>query len=105
MFVQRPKVRLADAPTSVSTKPTHSIEDVDRRYVFHPFTAPRRHEADGGHLIVRGEGCVLWDNHDHAYLDAMAGLWGVNLGYRRGGEGDALARPGGDVAFEHAVSP
>ena len=90
MFVWRPKVRLADAATSVSTKPIHSIEDVDRRYVFHPFTAPRRHEADGGHMIVRGAGCVLWDSDDRAYLDAMAGLWCVNVGYGRPEIAEAL---------------
>ena len=38
-----------------------SIEDVDRKYVFHPFTAPRLHEAGGGLMIVRGSGCTLWD--------------------------------------------
>jgi L-2,4-diaminobutyrate transaminase len=88
----------------VSTKPTHSIEDVDRRYVFHPFTAPRRHEADGGHLIVRGEGCVLWDNHDHAYLDAMAGLWCVNVGYGRPEMVEAIARQIGRLSYYHAFS-
>ena len=89
---------------SVSTKPTHSIEDVDRRYVFHPFTAPRRHEADGGHLIVRGEGCVLWDNDDRAYLDAMAGLWCVNVGYGRPEMVEAIARQVGQLSYYHAFS-
>jgi L-2,4-diaminobutyrate transaminase len=88
----------------VSTKPTHSIEDVDRRYVFHPFTAPRRHEADGGLLIVRGEGCTLWDNEGRSYLDAMAGLWCVNVGYGRPEMVDAIAAQVGRLSYYHSFS-
>jgi len=104
MFVKRPRVRLADATSSVISKATHTIEDVDRRYVFHPFTAPRRHEADGGLVIVRGEGCVLWDNHDRAYLDAMAGLWCVNIGYGRREMAEAIARQVERLSYYHGFS-
>jgi L-2,4-diaminobutyrate transaminase len=84
--------------------PTHSIEDVDRRYVFHPFTAPRRHETDGGLVIVRGEGCVLWDNEGRPYLDAMAGLWCVNVGYGRPELVDAIARQVERLSYYHGFS-
>jgi adenosylmethionine-8-amino-7-oxononanoate aminotransferase len=43
----------------------------------------------GGHtppIIVRGDGCYLWDDEGNRYLDALAGLFSVNLGYGFGDE-------------------
>jgi adenosylmethionine-8-amino-7-oxononanoate aminotransferase len=37
-------------------------------------------------IIVRGEGCYLEDVHGKRYLDALAGLFSVNLGYSFGDE-------------------
>jgi len=56
----------------------------DRDHHLHPFTDPRVLIEEGGPtVIVRGEGCTLWDEDGHAYLDALAGLWCVNVGYGR----------------------
>jgi adenosylmethionine-8-amino-7-oxononanoate aminotransferase len=46
----------------------------------------------GGHkvpIIVRGDGCYLEDDDGNRYLDALAGLFSVNLGY---GFGDEIGR-------------
>src|SRR3954447_9854326 len=37
-------------------------------------------------IIVRGDGCYLEDAHGKRYLDALAGLFSVNLGYSYGDE-------------------
>ena len=37
-------------------------------------------------VIVRGEGCYLWDDTGKRYLDALAGLFSVNIGYSHGEE-------------------
>jgi adenosylmethionine-8-amino-7-oxononanoate aminotransferase len=37
-------------------------------------------------VIVRGEGCYLWDDTGKRYLDALAGLFSVNAGYSYGEE-------------------
>ena len=37
-------------------------------------------------IIVRGDGCYLEDVHGNRYLDALAGLFSVNLGYSFGEE-------------------
>mgnify|MGYP000852625218 CR=1 FL=1 len=37
-------------------------------------------------LIVRGEGCYLEDHRGRRYLDALAGLFSVNIGYSYGEE-------------------
>ncbi len=37
-------------------------------------------------IIVRGDGCYLEDAHGNRYLDALAGLFSVNIGYSFGEE-------------------
>jgi adenosylmethionine-8-amino-7-oxononanoate aminotransferase len=37
-------------------------------------------------IIVRGEGCYLYDTNGKRYLDALAGLFSVNIGYGYGEE-------------------
>src|SRR6476469_10003613 len=37
-------------------------------------------------IIVRGDGCYLEDDEGNRYLDALAGLFSVNLGYGFGDE-------------------
>ena len=37
-------------------------------------------------VIVRGEGCYLYDDRGKRYLDALAGLFAVNIGYSYGEE-------------------
>jgi adenosylmethionine-8-amino-7-oxononanoate aminotransferase len=37
-------------------------------------------------VIVRGEGCYLWDAEGNRYLDGLAGLFSVNIGYSYGEE-------------------
>ncbi|HEV8460489.1 MAG TPA: aspartate aminotransferase family protein [Gaiellaceae bacterium] len=37
-------------------------------------------------VIVRGDGCYLWDDQGKQYLDALAGLFSVNIGYGYGEE-------------------
>jgi len=31
-------------------------------------------------IIVKGDGCHLWDSNGKRYLDALAGLFSVNIG-------------------------
>ncbi len=42
-------------------------------------------------VMVRGRGSLLWDDQGKEYVDALAGLFCVNVGYSFGGEiGDAV---------------
>ena len=45
----------------------------------------RMHDYDPP-VIVRGEGCYLYDDRGKRYLDALAGLFAVNIGYSYGEE-------------------
>jgi adenosylmethionine-8-amino-7-oxononanoate aminotransferase len=51
-------------------------------------------------VIVRGDGCYLEDSHGRRYLDALAGLFCVNIGYGYGEEmGDAAAAQMRELPF------
>ncbi len=70
------------------TVPLSRTADRDRRHVLHPFTALADHERQGPPtVIVGGQGAVLTDEGGRDYVDAMAGLWCVNIGYGRADSG------------------
>jgi adenosylmethionine-8-amino-7-oxononanoate aminotransferase len=42
-------------------------------------------------IIVRGDGCYVWDDHGNRYLDGLSALFCVNSGHGRSELGDAMA--------------
>src|ERR1700685_4285189 len=55
--------------------------------------------ADPGHevpIIVRGEGCYVYDEHGKRYLDGLASLYCTNIGHGRAD----VAQAGADQAKE-----
>src|SRR2546421_7523668 len=51
-------------------------------------------------IIVRGDGCYLEDSKGKRYLDALAGLFSVNIGYGYGEEmGEAAAAQMRELPF------
>jgi len=53
-------------------------------------------------ILVRGEGSRVWDQDGNAYIDALAGLFCVNVGYGRREIVEAVAAQMLDISF---VSP
>lgn len=66
--------------------PTHSasateLEALDRQYLVHPHQRPDR---DKRNVIVRGQGCIVWDAHGRELLDVMGGgNWVAQVGHGR----------------------
>jgi len=56
---------------------------LDAAHHLHPFTHFAGLAQEGSRVIIRGEGVWLWDSEGKRYLDAMSGLWCVNVGYGR----------------------
>ena len=65
------------------TRSTSEWQELDRRHYLHPFTNHKSLGKRGTRVITRAEGVYLWDADNKRYLDAMAGLWCVNVGYGR----------------------
>ncbi len=55
-----------------------TLEDLDKRYVWHPFTQMKEYASESNLVIVRGEGNYLIDEEGRRYLDGVSSLW-VNL--------------------------
>jgi adenosylmethionine-8-amino-7-oxononanoate aminotransferase len=57
-------------------------------------------EGAGPPIIVRGDGCYLEDSEGRRYLDALAGLFAVQIGYSHGEEiGEAAAAQMRELPF------
>jgi adenosylmethionine-8-amino-7-oxononanoate aminotransferase len=61
-------------------------------------------ERDGLRVLVRGDGCRVWDARGREYFDSLAGLYVVNVGHGRKEIGDAMARQAQELAYVSAAS-
>ncbi|HUG24635.1 aspartate aminotransferase family protein [Piscinibacter sp.] len=67
----------------MSTRTTRDWQTADTSHHLHPFTDFKSLAAKGTRVIVKGDGIYLWDSDGEKILDAMSGLWCVNVGYGR----------------------
>uniref|UniRef100_A0A2A4Z476 Aspartate aminotransferase family protein n=1 Tax=OCS116 cluster bacterium TaxID=2030921 RepID=A0A2A4Z476_9PROT len=72
--------------------PTAELQALDAAHHMHPFTANDELAAKGARIITRAEGVTLTDSEGKQYLDGMAGLWCVNIGYGRKELADVASR-------------
>lgn len=63
--------------------PTSELQALDGAHHMHPFTTNNDLKERGARVITSGQGIYLRDSEGNQILDAMAGLWCVNLGYGR----------------------
>jgi putrescine aminotransferase len=63
--------------------PTAELQALDAAHHMHPFTAGSELAEMGARVITRAKGVTLTDSDGRELLDAMAGLWCVNIGYGR----------------------
>lgn len=82
----------------------NSLAARDIRYQVHPYTNLRRHERVGPVVIDRGAGIHVWDDQGRQYIEAMAGLWSVGLGFGEQRLVDAAARQMEKLPFYHSFS-
>ncbi|MBU0554978.1 MAG: aminotransferase class III-fold pyridoxal phosphate-dependent enzyme [Alphaproteobacteria bacterium] len=76
----------------------------DQRSQFHPFTSLTDLMADGPTVMTSGDGIRVRDVDGNEYIDGMAGLWCVNLGYGRREIVDAIAKQSERLSFFHTFN-
>lgn len=64
-----------------TTRTTPQWQEADSKHFLHPFTDHRSLAAKGARVVERGQGVYVWDTDGNKILDAMSGLWCVNVGY------------------------
>lgn len=87
-----------------ATNHTARLVKADRENVFHPFSSIQDIEYNGSAIMSQGKGLTLTDTNGREYLDAMAGLWCVNVGYGRDEIIDAMADQSRRLSFFHAFN-
>lgn len=63
------------------TQLPNSMEARDIAYHFHGYTNAVAHAEIGPHIIENASGVFVTDNNGKRYVEAMAGLWSVALGW------------------------
>ena len=76
------------------------LQRAAREHLWLHFTRMSAFEGADVPIIVRGDGCYLEDMNGKRYLDALAGLFSVNIGYGYGEEiGEAAAAQMRELPF------
>ena len=80
--------------------PVDELQRAARDHLWLHFTRMGGYRETAVPIIVRGEGCYLEDIEGRRYLDALAGLFAVQIGYSFGDEiGDAAAAQMRELPF------
>jgi len=89
-------------PSGVALAEEHPdrLQRLARRHLWMHFT--RMGSFDEHHavpVIVRGDGCYVFDEHGKRYLDGLSALYCVNVGHGRAELADAAAAQARELAF------
>jgi len=80
------------AASSETASSAAELQQKARDHLWLHFTRMAGYQSTEIPIIVRGDGCYLEDMNGKRYLDALAGLFAVNIGYSYGEEvGEAAA--------------
>jgi putrescine aminotransferase len=88
--------------TMTTDRTTQQWQEADSRHFLHPFTDHKSLSARGARVIARADGIYVWDTDGHKILDAMSGLWCVNVGYGQQSLIDAATRQLKELPFYNA---
>jgi putrescine aminotransferase len=83
-------------------KTTAELQAADAAHFLHPFTDFQGLAKKGSRIITRADNIWLWDSDGHKILDAMSGLWCVNVGYGQQRLVDAATRQMKELPFYNA---
>ena len=82
-----------------SPRSTKDWQAADAAHYLHPFTDFKSLASKGSRVITRADNIYLWDSDGHRLLDAMSGLWCVNVGYGRKELIEAATKQMTELAF------
>ena len=84
------------------TRTTKEWQAADAAHFLHPFTDFKALARKGSRVITRADNIYLWDSEGKKLLDAMSGLWCVNVGYGQQALIDAAAQQMKELPFYNA---
>jgi len=84
---------------TMTTRTTQEWQAADAAHYLHPFTDFKSLASKGSRVIVSADNIYLRDSDGHRILDAMSGLWCVNVGYGRRELIDAATKQMSELPF------
>lgn len=103
--MSKPVISPADiqpAPLPASARSTTEWQQADAAHFLHPFTDFAALARKGSRIITKAEGIYLEDSEGNKILDAMSGLWCVNVGYGQQALVDAATHQMKELPFYNA---
>ncbi|MCJ8139035.1 aspartate aminotransferase family protein [Falsirhodobacter halotolerans] len=79
----------------------NSLSARDLKYMLHPVTNARVHEKTGPLIITKGDGVFVIDDAGKDYIEGMAGLWSVALGFSEKRLVDAATAQMAELPYMH----
>ena len=76
-----------------------TLQELAKRHLWMHFTRMSAYQDGEVPIIVRGEGCYVFDEHGNRYLDGLSALFCVNIGHGRGDIAQAGADQAKDLGF------
>lgn len=61
----------------------NELQQKNNAHHFQPFSDNKSLAEKGPRIITKAQGVYFWDSEGNKFLDGMAGLWCVNIGYGR----------------------
>ncbi|MEP2723297.1 aspartate aminotransferase family protein [Roseibium sp.] len=82
----------------------NSIEARDVAFQLHSYMDARKHEENGPLVIEKGDGIFVEDNNGKRYIEGMAGLWSVAVGFGEKRLVEAAARQMEKLPYYHTFT-
>src|SRR6059058_2617814 len=76
-----------------------TLQELAKRHLWMHFTRMSAYADAEVPIIVRGEGCYVYDEHGKRYLDGLSALFCVNIGHGRANIAQAGADQAKDLGF------
>ena len=76
----------------------------DAEALLHPYTDAIENEREGALVMARGDGVYVWDETGKQYIEGMAGLWCVSLGFGNQRLAEAASRQMRTLPFYHGFN-
>jgi adenosylmethionine-8-amino-7-oxononanoate aminotransferase len=92
---------MATTPQTVPAAPKAEghLQELAKRHLWMHFTRMGAYAQVDVPVIVRGEGCYVYDEQGNRYLDGLSALFCVNVGHGRAEIGEAMAAQAAELGF------
>jgi len=88
----------------MSSQYSSNLKHSDANSILHPSTNAHEFAQTGSRIIQSGEGIYLQDTDGHTLIDAVAGLWCVNIGYGRQEIAEAMCDAALNLSYYHTFT-